>query len=209
LDETARRLAKISTNQKAELDECKRREAYHEATARSLDHMIRLRDDELAALRARVAELEANAARYVWLRDEATPNQWRFLADWFGNELDQFIDQKIKAAEDETAATVGEVPSAGTTHAAAAATERLGGAQSASLAEPEGEPRTADLSNTYREFWQRHAMPPLARPSCLVCGKPPEEWPPAIKHMSLPAIIVCTPCVEGARASARQGDGHG
>ena len=58
-----------------------------------------------------------------------------------------------------------------------------------------------------QQFWNQYAMPPKSLPSCLVCGKLPAEWPPAIQHLRLPSIIVCTPCVEGARAVQRQGTG--
>ena len=54
-------------------------------------------------------------------------------------------------------------------------------------------------AETYRKFWQRYAMPPKARPSCLVCGRVPEDWPPAIEHMALPSVIVCAPCVTAVR----------
>lgn len=59
-------------------------------------------------------------------------------------------------------------------------------------------------AETYRKFWQRYAMPPKARPSCLVCGRAPEDWPPAIQHMALPSVIVCTPCVTAARAASNK-----
>lgn len=63
--------------------------------------------------------------------------------------------------------------------------------------------RVAD-HETYRDFWRRHAMPPLATPSCLVCGRVPGDWPPAIQHMALPSVIVCTPCVEASRTAGNK-----
>lgn len=59
-------------------------------------------------------------------------------------------------------------------------------------------------AETYRTFWQRYAMPPKARPSCLVCGRVSEDWPPAIKHMALPSVIVCTPCVTAVRTASNK-----
>ena len=62
--------------------------------------------------------------------------------------------------------------------------------------EPPDGPSEYDI---YRDFWRRYAMPPLATPSCLVCGRVPKDWPPAIQHMALPSVIVCTPCVTAVR----------
>jgi hypothetical protein len=43
-------------------------------------------------------------------------------------------------------------------------------------------------------FWNKHAMPPLSRPSCFVCGRVPDQWPPAVQHLELPAVVCCHIC---------------
>ncbi len=67
--------------------------------------------------------------------------------------------------------------------------------------------REGARSATYQrtlQFFSKHALGPLARPSCLVCGKPPEVWPPAIQHMELPAVVVCHPCRDAVAALTPQ-----
>jgi hypothetical protein len=54
-----------------------------------------------------------------------------------------------------------------------------------------------------KEFFSKHALGPLARPSCIVCGDVPKDWPPAIQHMELPGIVVCFPCRDAAQATSR------
>ena len=54
----------------------------------------------------------------------------------------------------------------------------------------------------YRDFWRKYALPPLGRPSCLVCGRDDYAWPPAIQHAELPGIVVCHPCRD-ARATVQ------
>ena len=51
------------------------------------------------------------------------------------------------------------------------------------------------------DFWNKHAMPPMLCPSCLVCGQttPPERA--AITHMELPGIVVCFTCRDRATKS--------
>ena len=51
---------------------------------------------ELAALRARVTELEADAARYRWLRDQCSDVDVRAGLDWIAQEHDS-IDAGIDA----------------------------------------------------------------------------------------------------------------
>lgn len=58
---------------------------------------------------------------------------------------------------------------------------------------------------TYRKFWRKYAMGPISRPSCLVCGKMPQAWPPAIQHMELPSVVVCSTCRDAALASSQAG----
>lgn len=55
------------------------------------------------------------------------------------------------------------------------------------------------------EFFSKHALGPLARPSCLVCGEVPKEWPPGIQHAELPGVIVCTRCRDAAQVARRVG----
>lgn len=52
-------------------------------------------------------------------------------------------------------------------------------------------------------FHSKHGVPPLQRPSCLVCGHLPKDWPPAIQHMELPSVIVCDSCHEAVRSSVK------
>lgn len=53
-----------------------------------------------------------------------------------------------------------------------------------------------------RDFHNKYGLPQLMRPSCLVCGKPPTDWPPAIQHAELPGIIVCSVCRDAARRAS-------
>jgi hypothetical protein len=52
--------------------------------------------------------------------------------------------------------------------------------------------------NKPREFWQKHANGPMLPPSCLCCGKLPDEV--AIKHLELPGIVICRACRDAALA---------
>lgn len=53
-------------------------------------------------------------------------------------------------------------------------------------------------------FHRRHAVGSLAAPSCLCCGKLPEEV--AVKHMELPNIVICKKCHALATAPAQAGE---
>lgn len=61
---------------------------------------------------------------------------------------------------------------------------------------------SADEISTYRDFWRKHALGSLARPSCIICGQPPAEWPPGIQHAELPDIVVCTRCRDASQRAA-------
>ena len=50
--------------------------------------------------------------------------------------------------------------------------------------------------DTYRRFFERYALGPMRKPSCLVCGQLPEEV--AITHGDLPGIVVCKKCRDAA-----------
>lgn len=67
---------------------------------------------------------------------------------------------------------------------------------------PETIPNPAD--QVLKEFFSKHALGPLARPSCLVCGHVPPEWPPGIQHAELPGIVVCTRCRDAGQRSAQE-----
>jgi hypothetical protein len=43
-----------------------------------------------------------------------------------------------------------------------------------------------------RAFYRKHALGPLAAPSCLCCGQLPEKV--AIQHMELPEVVLCEKC---------------
>lgn len=79
----------------------------------------RLRDEvsDLDALRVRVAELEADAARYRWLRDHAN-EAWVQWADEREDSTSADIDAAIDRARD--------VPSAGDVHTPAAQCKQCG-----------------------------------------------------------------------------------
>lgn len=49
---------------------------------------------------------------------------------------------------------------------------------------------------TAHAFWHKHALGPLAAPSCLCCGKLPDEV--AIRHMELPGVVICKLCRDKA-----------
>lgn len=65
-----------------------------------------------------------------------------------------------------------------------------------------------DPAETHREFWRKYALPPLARPSCIVCGWLPEQWPPAIQHAELPGIVVCHRCRDAAQRALTDDNGE-
>lgn len=48
-------------------------------------------------------------------------------------------------------------------------------------------------------FHERHALGPMAQPSCLCCGQLPESV--AIKHAELPGILICVKCRDAALAT--------
>jgi hypothetical protein len=50
-------------------------------------------------------------------------------------------------------------------------------------------------------FFEKYALGPKERPSCFVCGRTVEQWPPAIQHAELPGIVACFPCRDAARLS--------
>ena len=52
---------------------------------------------------------------------------------------------------------------------------------------------------TFQEFWQKHALPSKAAPSCLLCGAPVANEQRAIQHAELPNIFICACCVEKVR----------
>jgi hypothetical protein len=56
--------------------------------------------------------------------------------------------------------------------------------------------RMAQAMATAHAFWSKHALGPLAAPSCLCCGKLPNEV--AIRHMELPGVVICTVCRDKA-----------
>lgn len=53
---------------------------------------------------------------------------------------------------------------------------------------------------TAHAFWHKHALGPLAAPSCLCCGKLPDEV--AIRHMELPGVVICKTCRDAALAAS-------
>jgi hypothetical protein len=60
----------------------------------------------------------------------------------------------------------------------------------------------SDELTKLRAFFQKHALGALSRPSCLVCGQPPKDWPPGIQHAELPEIVVCTRCRDAGQRAA-------
>lgn len=57
--------------------------------------------------------------------------------------------------------------------------------------------------DTLAAFFGKYALGPKERPSCLVCGHTPEQWPPAIQHAELPGIVVCFPCRDAAQSAQK------
>lgn len=43
-------------------------------------------------------------------------------------------------------------------------------------------------------FYSKHAVGPLEAPSCLQCGKSMQGQTPAIQHLELPGIVICSEC---------------
>lgn len=62
--------------------------------------------------------------------------------------------------------------------------------------------RLAQASQNALDFWHKHALGPLMAPSCLCCGKLPEEV--AIQHLELPGIVICKACRDAAHPAAPQ-----
>jgi hypothetical protein len=73
----------------------------------------------------------------------------------------------------------------------------------ASPAMPSDERRDAVMRHDYpilQRFHTKHALGGKAAPSCLCCGHQthPVTRPAAIKHMELPAIVICKQCRDSA-----------
>lgn len=58
------------------------------------------------------------------------------------------------------------------------------------------------MLSTMRPFFEKHALGPKAKPSCLVCGRNDYESV-AIQHMELPGIVVCALCKKAEADLAR------
>lgn len=49
-----------------------------------------------------------------------------------------------------------------------------------------------------QQFHTKHAMGPLAAPSCLCCGKSTQGTEIGVQHLELPGIVICAPCKAAA-----------
>lgn len=49
-----------------------------------------------------------------------------------------------------------------------------------------------------QQFHTKHAMGPLAAPSCLCCGKSTQGVEIGVQHLELPGIVICKPCKDAA-----------
>ena len=80
-----------------------RERCQNEATALRLNELCRLKDEEITTLRARVQELEKDAARYRWLRNmdhwPATFDSHSAPEPIRGPELDAAIDAAMQKGE--------------------------------------------------------------------------------------------------------------
>ncbi len=56
-----------------------------------------------------------------------------------------------------------------------------------------------------QQFHSRYALGTLAAPSCLCCGRQthPITRPIAVKHMQLPAIVICKQCKDASESARR------
>jgi hypothetical protein len=66
----------------------------------------------------------------------------------------------------------------------------------------EGVPRDAARLHDYPRllaFFDKYALGPKSKPSCLVCGRDDYDAPPAIQHLELPGIVVCLKCRDAAQ----------
>lgn len=94
--------ARLIAERDAAIEESKRSFNMAEQAAREYVQHRRANEAERDALAARVAELEADAARYRWLRDEYDPSV--HLEDLFyasGERFDALIDGELEVARAE------------------------------------------------------------------------------------------------------------
>jgi hypothetical protein len=110
----------------------------------------------------------------------------------FGRALTEWVDDRGRFAWDLTE----QLWQAWQARAALAAAP-------ASPAMPSDERRDAVMRHDYpilQQFHTKHALGGKAAPSCLCCGHQthPVTRPVAIKHMELPAIVICKQCRDSA-----------
>lgn len=53
-----------------------------------------------------------------------------------------------------------------------------------------------------RAFWERYAIGPKSAPSCICCGRIPDDV--AVQHAEIPSIVVCRCCHDAATAPVAQ-----
>lgn len=61
-------------------------------------------------------------------------------------------------------------------------------------------PEPSEMQLRLWDFWNKHAIPPMVCPSCLVCGKTTKPADTAIGHLELPGIVVCRKCRDAVNA---------
>ena len=57
-------------------------------------------------------------------------------------------------------------------------------------------------------FHSKHALGPLAAPSCLMCGKSTQGADIGIKHTELPSVVICQPCVTAVSKHPQADEGR-
>jgi hypothetical protein len=56
-----------------------------------------------------------------------------------------------------------------------------------------------------QQFHSKHAMGPLAAPSCLCCGRSTQGVEIGVQHLELPGVVICEPCKTAASRSPAAG----
>ncbi len=62
-----------------------------------------------------------------------------------------------------------------------------------------------ELLATMRPFFNTHALGPLARPSCLCCGRNDYESV-AVQHAELPGVVICDKCKQATTQLAAKAE---
>jgi len=78
------------------------------------------------------------------------------------------------------------------------------------VATPVGDARRDEVMRhdfpALQQFHTKHALGPLAAPSCLCCGKSTQGVEIGVQHLELPGIVICKPCKDATVPGGAGGD---